>query len=430
MEQVVVFGCGETADSYFDKISKRFTITAYADNNPNLWGKEKNGVKIIAPAQIPNDISVLAASQSFYPEIIASTIANRDTNLYVLVNGEILAHYPGNNQTDKLEFDYPPHETNLKNLQLGLSSVCNSKCQYCLYHSEHSGYQFHQGFMSESVLEKVIKQISALPSHDNSFEKLSLIGDGETLLHPQWFDFVCRVLRAKSSIQQCVIYTNGMLLTQENVEKLQQVPVEKLDIALSVDGLSPEDCEYWRKGEKFSIIRKNINNAFKILEERANFIITGCVVLPQSIDVTSARDVEGFLKYSSEWLKHEFPFAKCIAGLALPFIENIPGTKIVEASVFPKICTCDNPFHHIAIFANGDILSCPCGYIFKNNEDFRIGNVKKDNLMNVFYDSPIFNQLRNDLMDGKKPVLCGRCNQLGGSSIRCLQRTESEGFYR
>lgn len=425
MERVVVFGCGETADTYFDKIHKRFDVLAFVDNNSDLWqgDKKKNGLKIIAPTQIPNDASVLIASESFYPEMVYQIEkATNRKQIYVLLQGEFLKYSPENRWTDQLEFEYPYREIIPQILQLGLSSRCNSKCQYCIYHSEYSTYDSHQGFMTEDILIEIIKQIRYV----DSFKNLLLIGDGETFLHPQWFDFVRRVLKVKTSVKEATIYTNGMLLTQENICKLQRIPVEKLNIVISIDGISPEDCEYWRKGERFPIIQENVHNAFRALGKNVNFIIGGCIVLPHSIDTDSAMDVESFLKHSNDWLKCEFAFANCVVGPALAFVDSIPATKVVEASVFPKICSCRNPFNHISIFANGDILSCPCGYLFKQEDQFRIGNVKKDNLMAVFYDSSIFNRLREDLLKGKKPELCGRCNQLGGSKIRCLQRIESE----
>lgn len=418
MQQAIIWGCGETAATNREKIRSRFNVIAYTDNNPALWGKEFDGVRIIPPTRILADTDIVVASEAYYSEIISSLGQDNLGRIFAIVNGEIVQYFPKNVHTSQLEFNYIPHKTIPVTLQLGLSSYCNSRCRYCLYHSEYGSYPFSPEFMSEDIIDQVIQQIT--PS--SQFQNLTLIGDGETLLHPRWLEYSSKVLQAHRDFKSCTLYTNGMLLTGENINKLKQIPVENLTLVISIDGTSPEDCEYWRKGEIFPQIRKNVYNAYSVLGKTVNFVVSGCVVLPSSLDVNSTEAVETFLQNSGQWRKKEFPFAVCINGLALPFLGNIPGTRMVEASVFPKISSCSNPFQHVAVFANSDILSCPCGYIFKNLEELRIGNVLHDNLLDVFYENHVFNRLRSDLLNSKKPVPCGACNQLGGSKILCLQR--------
>lgn len=235
MRQAVIFGCGETAVTNRDKIYEHFQVIAYTDNNPALWGQEFDGVTIIPPSQIPVHADIVVASGLYYPEIIDGMLQNRAGEIFAVVNGEIVQYSRKNLDTNQMEFTYIPQETMPITLQLGLSSYCNSRCRYCVYHSDYGSYPFAQDLMSEEVLNTVIQQISSA-SH---FKNLILIGDGETLLHPCWFEYTSKVLQAYRTFTSCTLYTNGMLLTEENVKKLRQLPIEKLTLVISIDGTSP-----------------------------------------------------------------------------------------------------------------------------------------------------------------------------------------------
>lgn len=242
MQRAVVFGCGETAAASRETIHQRFQVIAYSDNNPALWGTEFDGAPVLPPDQIPGDAGIVVASGLYYPEILHGLLngsAGRNRPYFAVINGEIVQYFPGQAQ-DKLEFQYLPGEVSLTTLQVGISSRCNSKCRYCKFYSEYSNYQFFRGLMSDEILEEVCRQISSI----DTLKMLTFVGSGETLIHPKWADYTARLLKACPTVEECVIYTNGMLLTRENAEKLKRLPFPKLRLVLSIDGVSPEDCEY------------------------------------------------------------------------------------------------------------------------------------------------------------------------------------------
>lgn len=55
-----------------------------------------------------------------------------------------------------------------------------------------------------------------------------------------------------------------------------------------------------------------------------------------------------------------------------------------------------------------------------------VKHIMKDRIVDVFYHGEVLQELRRELSEGRKPAVCGTCSQLGGSSVRCLQRTSSE----
>lgn len=423
MEKAVVFGCGETARTYRDKIHERFDVIAYTSNHAGTWGKRMDGLEVIPPENIPEKVSIVVASKEYYPEIIYGLEKKGLTNrsVYNCWEGKILSYSPEN--AGSRVFEHPKIETCLTTLQLSFSGLCNSRCRYCLYHSDYSGYgehHDHQKFMDEDILNEVVRQIESI----DSLRTLLMIGTGETLMNPRWYEFASKVLSTYGRFERCVIYTNGMLLTEENVNKLKNLPVANLSLGISIDGTSPEDCEYWRKGEKFSVIRENVNRAYQILGDTVTFSILGCVVLPASLDVNSAEQVEKFFSESCEWRKKEFPFASHKNEAAMPMVDHIPGTKVVLANVFPRVCACVQPYHTIVVRPNGDIISCPCGYIFKNDAAYLIGNVKRDQIKDVFYHNKVICDLRSSFSNQGIPKLCEGCNHLDKRQVLALQKTE------
>lgn len=422
MNQAVIFGCGGTAVTNRDMIHKHFHVMAYTDNNSKLWGKEFDGVSIIPPSQIPADADIVVASGLYYQEIIDGLLETGQytaQQIFIIVNEKLIQYFPEGRHGEELEFQYFPCEVSLTTLELGISGICNSKCKYCKFYSEYSDYEFYRGLMTDEIIEEICRQ---LPSID-TLKNFNFVGSGETLIHPKWADYAARIIKVCPTVEKYVIYTNGMLLTKENVDSLKRLPFPKLQLVLSIDGLSPEDCEYWRKGEKFSVIRENLHRAYDVLGQDVDFVLSGLVVLPESIDTNDVDAIKSFIKTSDHWRREEFPFMTCTNHLVHPLVENIPGTRVIEASVPLSPCRCKNPFNFSTIWANGDIISCPCGFIFEDSQMLRIGNIKTDRLLDVFYHGEVLQHMRRELNSGRKPKACGTCAELGGRTIRCLQRT-------
>lgn len=51
-EKCIIFGCGAVGRIAYYKLNQVYDIVAYADNNPDLWGQELKGIKILAPGEL------------------------------------------------------------------------------------------------------------------------------------------------------------------------------------------------------------------------------------------------------------------------------------------------------------------------------------------------------------------------------------------
>lgn len=427
MEKAVVFGCGHSAVEYRKEIHEKFAVAAYSCNQPQKWGQMFDGVKIIEPAQIPEETAIVVASEAYYAEILLGLAQqgvitpNRSAPVYTVLCGAFVRCFPTASPRSGWRYEYPKMEAVPITLNASLSGLCNSKCQYCGYHSEFSREKFfEQNFMGKETLEALVRQIQ--PIH--SLKTLRLFGAGEPMLHPEWEKYAARLMNA-GSFDTVEISTNGMLLTEENAIKLKDLPIKRIVLNISVDGLSPEDCEYWRKGEKFPVIRKNIHKAYEILGQRAEMNMASCIVLPSSVRTDSYEEVARVLKESEAWKREEFPFVTIGTVLASPNANSIPGTKVVEAAILPKPINCHIPFTDIMVGNNGDILACVCGHdMYINMKGASIGNIMRDNLLDVFNHNKVLEQIRKDFLSNHNPEVCGTCARCSRSSILCLQRVE------
>lgn len=71
MSRIIIFGTGKHLQIKIDYLSSDAEILAFSDNNPDLWGHEYLGKKIIEPVEIPEmdfDI-VVVATNKYYSEI-------------------------------------------------------------------------------------------------------------------------------------------------------------------------------------------------------------------------------------------------------------------------------------------------------------------------------------------------------------------------
>ena len=72
----VIFGAGERGTNIFRKLSIFFDVIAYADNNKDLWGRERNGTAIIPPDDLTELVkktgaAIFIANELHYLDIAA-----------------------------------------------------------------------------------------------------------------------------------------------------------------------------------------------------------------------------------------------------------------------------------------------------------------------------------------------------------------------
>jgi len=148
-------------------------------------------------------------------------------------------------------YDFP------KRVEIELSSKCNLSCTYC----PRRFIDKLDGFMEYSLFEHIINEISEYPE-----TILVLHRRGESLLHPQFVDFLTLIKDKFNNVQ---LATNGTLLNREKAEAIIQTVSF---LSFSID--TPSLFKQTRINANYDIVEKNISNFLELNKAYGNPVKT------------------------------------------------------------------------------------------------------------------------------------------------------------
>lgn len=298
-----------------------------------------------------------------------------------------------------------------KILHLGLSDVCNLQCLFCGFHGMKTMWSDCGHFMTMETTKVIAEQTREIDTIDT----LYITHDGEDFLNKQWFEIVQYILQ-HTGIDTFWAYTNGMLLNDENIEKLQKLDCGKIKLVISIDGNTAQENDEQRKGSSYRIIRDNVRNAASKLDRgRFTIMINNNHVIAE--ETIAAQDYV-FTEYHQEapdYLKEDFADydIPILAGPTLflqPIEAGFPQTqkyKPVKVRKTKSLAGCLNPFEIVSVNAQGDVLLCGC-----NVAQDIIGNVHDNTILKMWLGNEKLNEVRRMIKEEKKtPDVCRSCSR-------------------
>jgi radical SAM protein with 4Fe4S-binding SPASM domain len=324
---------------------------------------------------------------------------------------------------------------------------CNLNCKHC-YSS--SGISSKNELTTQEAL-KVVDQIA-----DFGVTSLAFSG-GEPLMRKDFFEVASHAVELGLYVS---LATNGTLLNQENVNKLKEIGVHYVEVSL--DGIDAETHDFFRgkkgsfnktlKGLKNCIdkkictciavtaTKKNLKEIPAILEMSENmgidrFTLFNFVPTGRGKDIISVdpspKEREDLLCYLNKKLSENLNIAILsttpqLARVAMqsksPTQEDIimPLAHMEAAKISKRAMTladfiggCGAGRFYIAISPEGNIQ--PCVFM-----PLIVGNLKRDQLADVWLNSQVFKDLRErEKLKGR----CGKCEfkfVCGGCRARAL----------
>jgi len=269
------------------------------------------------------------------------------------------------------KFDHPK----LKTAFLELTNKCNLRCKMCIYQK----LQVKTGYMSKQLFKSCVDQLA-----DVGVDFISLHFGGESLVHPEFKDFLKYVILKRDSgkIGNVNWTDNGMLFNRSIADLVVKLKVDS--IYFSVDGVGHVNDDI-RLGSKYSVIEKNIKY---LLQKRGN--TTKPEVKLLVVDCGKTEDQK--LELYSEWVS-------LVDGISLiPSIlpdntwENKKAISQTHKTVRPPKF-CNFPFETIAISWDGKVTGCCLDYIFKMD----LGDVKNQSIKEIWKGSK-FQNLRKAVL--------------------------------
>ena len=247
-------------------------------------------------------------------------------------------------------------------IQIELSGICNSNCEYCDWTTRPKDQMI---YLDTELAKKAVRE-----SIDIGAFQISFHVTGESLLHP---DFL-KIIPDNYNI---LVSTNCLLLEGEIAEKLSKM--KKLAIILS----PPWDQDNIRK--------RGVANALQYMEMNPeNRLVVMQMITSRNSIPQSNYMFQSFSKYlvrPNFQIHYKQPYTqilgKPIDGY-IPVIDPIPGKVFVDCMSTPQSCGNDclafppNPATSILIQSDGQIK--PCFYRWAGWKSL-FGNIRDTTLM-------------------------------------------------
>ncbi|MCL2578861.1 MAG: radical SAM protein [Oscillospiraceae bacterium] len=404
MRKAVIFGASKLGRKYLPFIEPEYEVVAFSDNNPSLYTPSANAdehLPVIPPSEIFQLIGaeglVIVCTGSRYFDEITSQCSSLGLKSAVCVGGTVIDC----TQPNYIVALYKEMAIESRILQVDLSNKCNLRCRYCPHHSDESEHSKTWAEKNEMISWPVVHAIALQAREIKSLTEMQLSGRGEPLFHPNWFEMTSYMLE-NTGIKAVSLNSNGITLTQKNVEKIARLSCQRLEIILSIDGASPQESEHWRKGSTYSVIKENVLNAYKMLNPvNVKFSIHNTCVLPAKYnDSVSHSQVNEYLRTAGDYLRSDFPFATVWSHEAYYRFE-IAGTKKIQVRELENLRLCTRRFQYLSILPSGDINGCGCDPTM-----WILGNVLRDNMYDVWLNDPRMTARRNEFKKGAPQCRC------------------------
>lgn len=416
LDKIILFGAGKGCIFHYFVRYYENRIVFAVDNDPLKWKSLDGSLRICPPEEIQNylgqdDVAIVVTTYKDW-DSIENQIKDYGWQREIIIADRDLAEFK------EIEFRLFAQGANPRNPEpqkcfVELSGICNCSCKYCCYHGIQNIKAGQKTLISWETLKRTVSQLERIPS----LRVISNIGQGETFVHPEWFE-MSRYMVERLHCNQLSMYTNGMLLTRENVKKMMRLPILK-ELTISIDGRTAQDNDHYRVGSQYKRIKENLDVLKEEMGEGVKdlrVIIRNCYPITKNEFSKNGGVINPtFSVPIPDYLRNDFPDFEIVSSYAIVFTDvehkaKSKGLKYYRAVMPRENRNCLSPFTDMAINNRGDLLRCECG--FAGMESF--GNVYNDDIYELWKTDGIMTRTRNSFLreDNDKPF-CAGCPQNG-----------------
>ena len=255
-------------------------------------------------------------------------------------------------------------------LQLETTNICQANCAFC----QHSNFK-EFGTMTDALYKKIIDEATYLPGLQTLIPMLT----GEPFCDKQIIE---RIKYARESLPLVFIqlYTNGSLLSFDNLLRLKEMP--NFSLSISLNGLNPETRQRlmglndWKHVVQMARYAEQIKLPYRVT-----------MVAHPEIDPAEVRDfikVGGMALQYQSWAGQQYPYKR------------------------KRWTSCVRALNHMTIRYNGDANLCcfdPFGKV-------SFGNLNNQTLEEI-WESPARQEYveKHKTGEGNKLPMCESCTE-------------------
>lgn len=420
-KKIIIFGAGNAKRNITQYLTEKSeNILCIIDNDRKKWNKDINGYRIMQPEyscnyQSDSNVIIVIATFKYHDEIKDQLFDLGWDMERVMIAIKDIPFFRS------MEFMAYLYGTDLHNpiptlLNIELSGYCNCKCIYCPFHGEPGLKKGYQGFMSWETLEAIIKWVRKIPS----INAVDTTGPGEIFLNKNWFEMLEKLL-VSTNIEHVIIYTNGMLLTEENASKIASLNAQKVKVEISIDGTSPEENDEYRIGAKYNVIKENIYKAkriFQIEGEKIELIITNCNPATLEEIEESNYKLDSKCNDIPQFLQKDFEGISIASQKTFYYGKGeLSKFQTVEIEWPENEKRCLNLFYRLPINYEGKLLRCSCGQAGIEG----IGSVFSDDILELWHGDELIQRARKNFIENNlEEDFCTGCPGKGKGKYHIL----------
>jgi radical SAM protein with 4Fe4S-binding SPASM domain len=232
-----------------------------------------------------------------------------------------------------------------------LSNVCNAKCIFCPYPQIAESDKNLQNMSAEGFAASLKKAVEL------GYSRLGFTPTtGELFANKRWAEHIATALQ-NEHIRSLYYYSNAILLTDENIEKILAPPnpqkIEKF--CFSVGGSDAATYKKMFAVDKFEVVKRNINSLCEKLKKAGSTLKINCELRLPRNDKTTKRMAEktfnraGYANFHANIVRVFDPIGGLVDTSELDYLPNIPN----------KVDPCYR-LNDIRFDANGNVWMCGC----------------------------------------------------------------------
>jgi pyruvate-formate lyase-activating enzyme len=248
-------------------------------------------------------------------------------------------------------------------LSVELTNYCNLACPYCSSPKKLRP----RGVMDSGTFSNLVRQVE-----ECSIPWISLVGNGEPTLHPEFPQYVRRLAVATKFL---TLTTNWQRIDQDTIQSVLQAPVNVLHV--SVDGGTKDEYERMRVGGKFDRLLNNLTLLKRLKDEtRSSTLIDLRVMLLPSHNADDQR-LLSFWRGYGDLVSRQY------------ILDLGDSSSHGHANTYKQEARCTLPFKTLDVNWNGNIPLCSYSRRQTGNpHGLLVGNINHQSLF-VILNGPI-----------------------------------------
>lgn len=268
----------------------------------------------------------------------------------------------------KISWEFP------LSLNIETTNYCNFHCFMCPRGKGNRGF----GNMDFKLYQKIIKQLA---KEERKFYVLTLIKDGEPLLHPKLSEMIA-LAQEKKVAHRVEIFTNGLLLDEKKGKALIESGLDVLNVSLNA--AYPKTHQKITGTKSFPQVVENLKKFMRLKKKMG---------AKKPLTVAKAIEMEEF---EGEALDFKKQWSGIVDQVIIAPYHNYGGSRMRRLNSVGRRWPCLVLWFNPVVNFDGKVTTCCVNY---QENELIMGDIKKQTLKEI-WQSPKYQKLRGDHLKG------------------------------